>query len=61
MMMRDELFGQLLNVQGVGGIRQTERQTAELYVPEPSVSEIEVAIGKLKSVRCHVLIRFQQK
>jgi hypothetical protein len=31
-----------------GGIRQTEIQTAEPFVPEPSMSEIEVAIRKLK-------------
>jgi hypothetical protein len=32
---------------GVGGdVRQTEIQTAEPFVPEPSISE--VAIGKLK-------------
>jgi hypothetical protein len=31
-----------------GGIRQTEIQAAEPYVPEPSISEIEVAIEKLK-------------
>jgi anti-sigma28 factor (negative regulator of flagellin synthesis) len=41
-------FCQLLNVQRVGGIRQTEIQTAETFVPEPSISEVEVAIGKLK-------------
>jgi hypothetical protein len=34
----------------VGGIRQTEIQTAQPFVPEPSISEVEVAIGKLK--RC---------
>jgi hypothetical protein len=33
---------------GWGGIRQTEIQTAEPFVPEPSISEAEVAIGKLK-------------
>jgi hypothetical protein len=43
-------FCQLLNVQRVGSIRQTEIQTAEPFVPEPSISEVEVAIGKLK--RC---------
>jgi hypothetical protein len=32
---------------GTGGIRQTEIQTAEPFVPEPSISETEVAIGKL--------------
>jgi hypothetical protein len=43
-------FCQLLNVKRVGGIGQTEIQTAEPFVPEPSTSEVEVAIGKLK--RC---------
>jgi hypothetical protein len=32
------------------GHRQTEIQTAEPFVPEPSTSEAEVALGKLK--RC---------
>jgi hypothetical protein len=41
-------FCQLLNVQRVGGIRQTEIQTAETSVPETSISEVEVAIGKLR-------------
>jgi sorting nexin-29 len=33
---------------GVGGIRQTEIQTTESFVPEPTVSEVKVAIGKQK-------------
>jgi hypothetical protein len=41
-------FCQLLNVQGAGGIRQTEMHTAETFVPEPSASKVEVAITKLK-------------
>jgi hypothetical protein len=41
-------FCQLLNVHGAGGVRQTEMHTAEPFVPEPSASEAEVAIGKLK-------------
>jgi hypothetical protein len=41
-------FCQLLNVQGAAGVRQPEMPTAEPFVPEPSVSEIEVASGKLK-------------
>jgi hypothetical protein len=45
-----DYFCQPLNVQRVGDIRQTEIQTAEPLVPEPSMSEVEVAIGKLK--RC---------
>jgi hypothetical protein len=41
-------FCQLLEVHGAGGVRQTEMNTAEPFVPEPSSSEAEVAIGKLK-------------
>jgi hypothetical protein len=43
-----DYFCKLLNVQRVGGIRQTEIQTAERCVPEPSISEVEDAIGNLK-------------
>jgi hypothetical protein len=41
-------FCQLLHVHGAGGVRQTEMHTAEPFVPEPSASEFEVAIGKLE-------------
>jgi hypothetical protein len=41
-------FRQLLNVQGPGGVKQTEIHTAEPFVPEPSAAEVEVAIRKLK-------------
>jgi hypothetical protein len=44
-------FCQLLNVQWVGGIRQTEIQTAKSFVPEPSSSDFEVTIGKLKKYK----------
>jgi hypothetical protein len=37
-----------LNVQGPGGVRQTEIHTAEPFVPEPSAAEVQVAIRKLK-------------
>jgi hypothetical protein len=43
-------FCQLLNVHGAGGVRQTEKHTAEPFVPEPSASQFQVAIGKVK--RC---------
>jgi hypothetical protein len=43
-----DYFCQLLNVHGAGGVRQTEMHRAEPLVPEPSASEAEVAIGKLK-------------
>jgi hypothetical protein len=52
-------FCQLLNVHGAGGVRQTEMHTAEPFVPEPSASEVEVAIGKLKRHKSRVFIRFQ--
>jgi hypothetical protein len=41
-------FCQPLNVQGAGGIRQTEIQTKEPFVPEPSATEVEITIRKLK-------------
>jgi hypothetical protein len=41
-------FCQLLNVHGVGSVRQTEMHTAESLVSEPNVSEVDVAIRKLK-------------
>jgi len=37
-------FSQILNVHGVNEVRQTEIHTAEPLVPEPSVSEVELAI-----------------
>jgi hypothetical protein len=46
-------FCKLLNIWQVGDIRQTEIQTAEPFVPEPSICEVEVAIGMLK--RCKSL------
>jgi hypothetical protein len=41
-------FWQQLNVHGAGGVMQTAMHTAEPFVPQPSASEAEVAIGKLK-------------
>jgi hypothetical protein len=41
-------FCELLNVHGAGGVRQNEIHTVEPFVPEPSASDVEVAIGKLK-------------
>jgi len=42
-------FSQLFNVYGVKDVGQTEMHTAEPLVPEPSASQVEVAIDKLKS------------
>jgi len=42
-------FSKILNVHGVNDVRQTEIHIAEPLVPEPSASDIELAIEKLKS------------
>jgi hypothetical protein len=39
-------FCQLLNVHGVGGVRQTEMHTAEPFVPQHSASEPEIDVGR---------------
>ena len=44
-----DYFYQLLNVDGVHDVRQTEIHTAEHLVPEPSAFEVELAVEKLKS------------
>jgi hypothetical protein len=46
-------FCQLLNIQrvGGGGIRQTEKQTEKLFVPQPSISEVGTASGNLESFK----------
>jgi hypothetical protein len=45
----EELFLSIIDLHGVNDFRQTEIHTAEPLVPEPSDSEIEMAIEKLKS------------
>jgi len=42
-------FSQLLNIHGINVVTQTEILTAEPLVPEPSASEVELDIEKLKS------------
>jgi hypothetical protein len=41
-------FCKLLNAHGVNDVRQTEIHTAEPLMTEPSSSEVEIAIEKLK-------------
>jgi hypothetical protein len=41
-------FLKLLNIHAVNDVRQNEIHTAEPLVPEPSDSEVEMAIEKLK-------------
>jgi hypothetical protein len=45
-------FSQVFNVHGVTDVGQAEIHTAEPLVPEPSASEVKLAIKKLK---CHKL------
>ena len=42
-------FSQLFNVHGFKDVGQAEIRTAEPRVPDPSASEVELAIDKLKS------------
>jgi len=42
-------FCQLINVDGVDDVRQTEIRTAELLAPEPIAFEFEMTIGNIKS------------
>jgi len=42
-------FSQLFNVHGLKDVGQAEIHTAEPLVPEPSASEVELAIDKLNS------------
>jgi hypothetical protein len=44
-------FKQVLNVHGVHHVRQMDVHTAEPLVPEPSLVEVQIAIGKLKSYK----------
>jgi hypothetical protein len=53
-------FNQVLNVLGVHNVRQMDIQTAEPLVPEPSLVEVEIAIGKLNLyIHIYILIRFR--
>jgi hypothetical protein len=52
-------FNQVLNVHGVHDIRQMDIHTAEPLVPEPSLVEVKIAIGKSKFINPRVMIRFQ--
>jgi hypothetical protein len=44
-------FKQMLNVHGIHNVRQKDIHTAEPLVPEPSLVEVEIAIGKLESYK----------
>jgi hypothetical protein len=44
-------FNQVLNVHGFHDVRQMDIHTAEPLVPEPSLVDVEIAIGNLKSYK----------
>jgi hypothetical protein len=44
-------FNQVLNVHGVHDVTQMDIHTVEPLVPEPSLFEVEIAIGKPKSYK----------
>jgi hypothetical protein len=46
--MWKNFFNQVLNVHGVHDVRQMDIHVAEPLVPEPSLVEVEIAIGKLQ-------------
>jgi hypothetical protein len=41
-------FNQVLNVHGIHDVRRMDIRTSEPLVPEPSLVEVEIAVGKLK-------------
>jgi len=53
-------FSQLLSVYEVNVSRQTETQTAQPLVPEPSAFELGLLLTSLSDTNHEVLIRFQQ-
>ena len=53
-------FSQLLNVLGVNDVKPRKIHTAEPLVPEPSASDFEIAIEKVKATEDQVLIKSQQ-
>ena len=53
-------FSQLFNVHGVKDDGKAEIHTAEPLVPEPSISEFELAIDKLKVANRQVLMKYRQ-
>jgi hypothetical protein len=46
-----KFFNQVIHVHGVHDVRQKDIHTAEPLVPEPSLIEVEIAIGELKSYK----------
>jgi hypothetical protein len=57
--MRKNFFNQVLNVHGLHGVTEMDIRTAEPLIPEPSLVEVEIAIGNLKSYNPPVLIRLR--
>jgi hypothetical protein len=45
------VFNQVLNIHGVHDVRQMDIHMVEPLMPEPSLVEVKIAIGKLKSYK----------
>jgi hypothetical protein len=55
-----DYFSRLLYVGMISDIRQMEIRTAEPLGTDSSLFEVEIAIAKLKSINCQVVIKFRQ-
>jgi hypothetical protein len=53
-------FSQLLNVHNVSDVKQIVVHRTEPLVPGPSCLEVEIAIGKLKSINRQEVIKSLQ-
>jgi hypothetical protein len=57
--MWKNFLNQVLNVHGVHNVRPMDIHTAEPLVPEPSLVEVEIVTGKLKTYKFLALVRFR--
>ena len=53
-------FSQVFNMLWVKDVGQAEIHTAEPLVPEPSASEVQLAIDKLKSHKTPSIVKYRQ-
>jgi hypothetical protein len=57
----ENYFRQLLNIHAVDEFKEHEIHTAEPLVPESSLTEIEISIGKLENHKSLGLVQLQLK
>jgi hypothetical protein len=56
----ENYFSQLLNVQAVNDVRQTEMHMPELPWLVPSCFKVQIGFEKQKDMKCQILIKCQQ-